>query len=181
MEQNFTESSTVPDLPDTTALEKEESTSGLPAVDTVTLNSSYPGWKLIIFVMICIICILGIGGNLLTIIAFSKNRRLREPTKYLLLHLAVIDLFSSVIVIDISYYQQIEDGIITAMKNKSACLLPLWAVNMAIYTSLGGIVLVSLERLYSVVRPVEHRRLKSTRNVMKAILACLCLGGTNGE
>ena len=64
-----------------------------------TLEEPVGNWMLL---LLSPVCLFGIGGNILAIMAISLERRLQNVTNYFLLSLAVTDLLVSLIVMPLS-------------------------------------------------------------------------------
>ena len=99
--------------------------------------------------------------NLCTIIVFMRNRNLRKRSTYLMINLAVIDMFVGVAVVCSLFYRpgvycnlwklySFEDGTFTVIQ--VLILLP--------YGSLINITSIALERVHATFFPFRHRVLK---------------------
>ena len=97
--------------------------------------------------------------NLCTIIVFMRNRNLRKRSTYLVINLAVIDMFvGGVVVYNLLYvpgvycklWHSIEDGTFNFIQVLT--LLP--------YVSLTNITSIALERVHATFLPFRHRVLK---------------------
>jgi len=109
--------------------------------------------------------------NLCTIIVFIRNRNLRKRSVYLVINLAVIDMFVGGAVL---YYLFYRPG--------AACNL--WKrhsfedgtevlVVILVFSSLTNIAIIALERVHATFFPFRHRVLKE---MSIRINSCRCLG-----
>ena len=110
--------------------------------------------------------------NLCTIIVFIRNHNLRKRSTYLVINLAVIDMFvGGVATVDDLFYlsgtacnlwkfHSVENGTIIFINVLSA-LFPLGA--------LTSMTIIALERLHATFRPLKHRVLK--KSVYRLIIA----------
>ena len=107
-------------------------------------------------------CVAIVTINLCTIIVFIRNHNLRKRSTYLVINLAVIDMFvGGVAVVNLFYSTGIgcnlwkwhsdEDGTIIFI-NVLYALFPLGA--------LTSMTIIALERLHATFRPLKHRVLK---------------------
>ena len=101
--------------------------------------------------------------NILTIIVFIKNRDLRKRSMYLVINLAVADLFVGgyMEVMDFFY-----DGVYCNFWQYNLSFFRLWnsvinvVYNTFALTSIINVAAISLERLHATFRPFTHRLIK---------------------
>ena len=103
--------------------------------------------------------------NIVTIIVFIKNRGLRKRSMYLVINLAVADMFvggyTEVIIFFHNRY-----GFLCNFRQYHLSYLGLWqsviyaVLNTFMLTSIANLAAISLERLHATFRPFKHRLVK---------------------
>ena len=104
-------------------------------------------------------CLAIVIVNLIAIIVFVKHRQLQRRSKYLIIHLAIVDL----LVGTVSGPLQIEDGMATFCNlwHFSDSFYVKYALrHLFSFTSLVNLVAISLERLHATFCPFRHRFIK---------------------
>ena len=98
--------------------------------------------------------------NIITIIAFVKQRQLQRQSTYLIIHLAIVDLLVGAV----SGPLQIIKYMINCDLWEYNSLNIIWSsyvenafMHLFSFTSLVNVVFVSLERLHTTFRPFRHR------------------------
>ncbi|XP_078364512.1 substance-K receptor-like [Oculina patagonica] len=96
--------------------------------------------------------------NMITIIVFIKNRRLRKRSMYLVINLAVIDMLSGGTAVEsLFYYRGVECNVWKPSEHWPNYYLLLFLFPVS---SLTNITAISLERLHATLRPFRHRLIK---------------------
>ena len=120
--------------------------------------------------------------NVLTTIVYLKERRLRKRSMYLVINLAVADMFVAASVICQSWLLGSECDFWTIHYFS----VPFFFVTFVLYVfptaSLINLLAISLERTHAAFRPLKHRLLK--KNIFRAVIAAVwitsgLLAGTN--
>ena len=101
--------------------------------------------------------------NILTIIVFAKNRGLRKRSMYLVINLAVADMFVGGYVGAFNFFHT---GVSCNFWQYNWSYFRLWdSVTFALYgtfmlSSITNLAAISLERLHATFRPFKHRLIK---------------------
>lgn len=118
--------------------------------------------------IIGIISIIAVIGNILVFIAFYKEKRLRRPTNYLILSLAIADVFIGAFsVIIYAFYINFYDW------NYSMDLCILWlSLDYWIFqASVFGVIIITIERFLVIKYPlINHTGSKKTFRIKLAII-----------
>ena len=100
--------------------------------------------------------------NLITIIVFVRNRNLRKRSTYLVINLAVIDMFVGGVVVYSEFYWS---GVLCNLFKLN--LIEYWAYIFQVVisvlfpiASLTNITIIALERVHATFCPFRHRVLK---------------------
>ena len=109
--------------------------------------------------------------NVLTTIVYLKERRLRKRSMYLVINLAVADMFVAASVICQSWFLGSECDLWTIHYFS----VPFFFVTFVLYVfptaSLINLLAISLERTHAAFRPLKHRLLK--KNIFGAVIAAV--------
>ena len=98
--------------------------------------------------------------NLCTIIVFIRNRNLRKRSMYLVINLAVIDMFVGLVGLDTLFYLPgINCHLWNSYSNDVRILRGVLIV-LFVFGSLINIVIIALERVHATFFPFKHRVLK---------------------
>ena len=100
--------------------------------------------------------------NLCTIIVFIKNRHLRKPSMYLVINLAIVDMFvGGFVVYTLFYLTGVRCHVFILRLNENWALDILQALSVFFpFSSLTNMVIIALERVHATYRPFKHRLLK---------------------
>ena len=100
--------------------------------------------------------------NLCTIIVFIKNRNLRKPSMYLVINLAIVDMFAGgFVVYTLFYFTGVRCHVFILRLNENWALDILQALSVFFpFSSLTNMVIIALERAHATYRPFKHRLLK---------------------
>ena len=104
-----------------------------------------------------------VTGNLLTVIIFARDARLRKPSSYLIMSLAIADLFIGSFTLPMWIYE-LGLGVLWNSKTTHDGFLMFFAID--IFTNLASIsnlTAISLERLYATLFPWRHRATSRAR------------------
>ena len=117
-------------------------------------------------------------GNLLTIVLFAANKRVRKKSLNLVINMALADLLLGAFALPIYIYILISNGYQFSLTNVNWTLSHVYVLSygISIWVSLTSAVFISCERLYAVYRPFKHRTLTTrTYHVVLFILWTICL------
>ncbi|XP_077984704.1 neuromedin-U receptor 2-like [Glandiceps talaboti] len=115
--------------------------------------------------------LVGIAGNFLVCVVFLKIRKLRTLTNYLIVHQAVIDLITSLLIVpyylgpQVIYTSDTLGGEIFCRVWKSAYLI--WTCFLA---SALNLVVITLERYCAIVYPFYHEFMFTDRRVIAMLI-----------
>ena len=108
-------------------------------------------------------CVAIVTLNILTIIVFVKNRGLRKRSMYLVISLAVADIFAGGYVGALHFFSS---GLFCNFWQYDPSHFGLWrsvisaVSNTFMLTSITNLAAISLERLHATFRPFKHRLVK---------------------
>ena len=117
-------------------------------------------------------------GNLLTIVLFAANKRVRKKSLYLVINMALADLLLGAFALPIYIYILISNSYQFSLTNVNWTLAYVYVLSygISIWVSLTSAVFISCERLYAVYWPFKHRMLTMrTYHVVLFILSTICL------
>ena len=115
---------------------------------------------LILFVMFIF---LTVAGNMLVILAILRDRRLRTPSTYLILSLAVTDLIVGLVTVPIRAFSEIKDyG--TWPYGKISCDVRVVIDKLCVYASLLHLVAIALDR-YLTVSSLRYSLTRSGKQI----------------
>uniref|UniRef100_A0A3B3CML2 G-protein coupled receptors family 1 profile domain-containing protein n=1 Tax=Oryzias melastigma TaxID=30732 RepID=A0A3B3CML2_ORYME len=123
--------------------------------------------------VLSIISIITVVLNLLVIIAVSHFRQLHSPTNIILLSLAVSDFLVGLLLLPLEIYRNTScwflGEIMCAVYYYLACYIP--------YTSIGNIILISVDRYVAICQPLHYPTRITTVRVKTCVCLCwLCYG-----
>ncbi|ELU02278.1 hypothetical protein CAPTEDRAFT_213818 [Capitella teleta] len=141
-------------------------------------------------VLICglVIAAVGVPGNLLTILAYTKYEQLQSPTNLLICSQSIGDLFTCLISPMILVFNCTEAGQALVSSNKYLCLVSLLVLFIALQSSITNILALSTERFIAVYFSLYYYNWVTDRNVKISVVAiwaviiainCLPLFGWN--
>ncbi|XP_070557959.1 histamine H3 receptor-like [Ptychodera flava] len=129
---------------------------------------------LVITVVCSLIAILTAVSNLLILIAFCKTKKLRKPTNYFYVSLALSDCLLGVTVLPLYIYQWYHDEYWHF--GKAVCLSWL-AVDYFLFTaSVYNIAAICLDRYLALFHGLWYRRIRTNSFVIKLIIVAWILG-----
>ncbi|KAM4559020.1 trace amine-associated receptor 13c-like [Odontesthes bonariensis] len=105
--------------------------------------------------------------NLLVIISVSHFRQLHTPTNILLLSLAVSDFLVGLLLMPGEIFRNTACWILGDIM----CALYCYLVCHIVFASIGGIVLISVDRYVAICHPLHY----STRITLAGVKRCVCL------
>lgn len=123
--------------------------------------------KLIAYIVIFVI---SFSGNTLIIYVVCKNKNLQRNVNYLILNMAVSDLFTPVIVIPRKIVHVLLDvnevgWLITGLAGKITCKLVHFVQDLSVAVSILTLVLIALERFVAVAFPLRAKMITSRLRV----------------
>ncbi|XP_037345339.2 trace amine-associated receptor 4-like, partial [Pungitius pungitius] len=121
---------------------------------------------MLIYILLSFVSLLTVALNLLVIISISHFKQLHTPTNLLLLSLAVSDFFVGVLVI---FQTMLIDG--CWLLGDLMCSLWLILSSITISTSIGTMVLISVDRYVAICHPLHY----FTKVKPKRVQVCVCL------
>lgn len=123
-------------------------------------------------VLLCIVSFCVITGNLLVLLSFRVNRRLRTKTNYFILSLAFADLLIGILSVPYFVYATLEKK-----NSRSDDFYDVWLTMDVVIgvSSIMNLTMISLERAYALLRPIEHR------NISKGNFITILGSGTKSE
>ena len=116
----------------------------------------------------CVTFLLGLMGNLLVIIVFARNRKMRTVTNSFLVNLAVCDLMVVCVCMPFSVAVEIYSSWIYG---NILCKLVNFAQGMSVSTSIMTLTVISAERFYAIRRPLRARAFMCRRRIQTIICA----------
>ena len=117
-------------------------------------------------------------GNLLTIVLFAANKRVRKKSLYLVINMALADLLLGAFALPLYIYVSISNGYQFSLKIVNSTLARVYGLSygISLWVSLTSAVSISCERFYAVYWPFKHRTLTArTYHVALFVLWTLCL------
>ena len=123
--------------------------------------------KLIAYIIIFVI---SLTGNTLIIYVVRKSKHIQRNVNYLILNMAISDLFTAVLVIPTKIVQIILDideerWLITGLGGQITCKLLRFVLDIPLSVSTLTLVLIALERFVAVVFPLRAKRITSRLRV----------------
>ncbi|XP_054168224.1 adenosine receptor A1-like [Oppia nitens] len=115
-------------------------------------------------------------GNLLVVIVFIQDKRLRKVTNFYIISLAIADMFVGLI--------GIPSAILTRMgiprDSFNSCLAMLSLLVVLCTISILNLLAVSLDRYWAILHPLDYHRKISETTAMIIIISCWILGAFIG-
>lgn len=125
--------------------------------------------------LFCVINITSFVGNILVLIAFCRNPRLRKPANYYVIALAVADIILASFAMPFSCASTILGEWIFG---QAICWLQAALATMLGTATLVTLALIATNRLLTVVYPSIHRWLASKTTILISIFAAWCVTAT---
>jgi len=144
------------------------SSSGVVCYDYYNAAST-----VVLSALIGFVCVITITGNTLVIVAFAIDRKLRSYGNYFILNLALSDLIVGLLIA--IYAPYLLRG--CWQLSRAGCLTFLLLDYVVPLASAWNMALISLDRYWSVARPIEYR-LKMNTNVAVLFMSVPWLTGT---
>jgi muscarinic acetylcholine receptor M3 len=123
-------------------------------------------WKIFFIVISCGMCIVTTLGNMLVLKSFQSNKKLRTITNYFLISLACADLMIGIVSIPIASVYFITDK---WLPGPLVCDLWLSLDYTLSNASVANLLLISLDRYFSLTRPIVYRASRTGRKVRVTI------------
>lgn len=122
--------------------------------------------KVIVALIAIPICILTATGNILVLVSFKINKKLRTASNYFLMSLAIADLMIGFVSMPISTFYFITENWLLGPIVCDLWLSLDYAVSNA---SVANLILISFDRYFSITRPLTYRVNRTSRKVILAI------------
>lgn len=119
-------------------------------------------WTVILVILIGLVAAVTIAGNTLVVIAFGTDRKLRSFGNYFIINLAISDLIVGLLIC--VYAPVLLRG--CWQLTRAGCLVWLLLDYVVPLASAWNMALISLDRYWSVARPIEYRVAMSTRRAV---------------
>ncbi|GAB6026359.1 hypothetical protein CHUAL_012563 [Chamberlinius hualienensis] len=161
MSGNGTESSINDRPPDVQTVPSEKD-------PTVPLNVSY-------VVLEVIVAVCAFAGNLLVVLAFIRDKRLRKLTNYYVVSLAVSDLLVGILGVPCAVLASV--GL---PNDEHACLVTITTLIMLCTISIFNLVAVSVDRYWAILYPLQYSRCMTGKMAIGMIICCWVLGVFTG-
>lgn len=130
-----------------------------------------PLWlQIILALLFAVITVLGVGGNAIVIYIVLWNRRMRTPTNYFIVNLAVSDLLAALMCINFTYYSTMY---LSWPFGRFMCKLVQFIQNVSISVSIFTLVVISLDR-YSVILYPLRPKLGKTKALIIIFTIWIC-------
>lgn len=133
------------------------------------------GWESIVGLILCVIIIITFVGNVLVCLSVIKVRKLRHPSNYLLVSLAISDLCVAIFVMPFGLYQSINDR---WQLGRLLCNVYVVSDVTSCTASILNLCVISIDRYLSITKPLTYCVERTTRLMMGLIAAvwiCACL------
>ncbi|XP_055389682.1 uncharacterized protein LOC129618744 [Condylostylus longicornis] len=128
------------------------------------LNIPYTAFEILVGVIAVI-------GNLMVIIVFKRDRKLRRRTNYYIVSLAVADFLVGLLGVPFAILSSIGEP-----KNLYACLLSLSTLVVLCTISIFCLVAVSVDRYWAILHPMAYSRNVRTKTAIGIISMCWVAG-----
>lgn len=122
--------------------------------------------KILVALVAIPICILTATGNILVLVSFKINKKLRTANNYFLMSLAIADLTIGFISMPISTFYFITERWLLGPTICDLWLSLDYAVSNA---SVANLILISFDRYFSITRPLTYRVNRTSRKVIISI------------
>ncbi|XP_033627863.1 neuropeptide F receptor-like [Asterias rubens] len=139
------------------------------------------GFAKFILALYCMICVVGITGNLLVAIVLLRVPSLRSNTSDFLVHLSIVDFMACVLVIPGYLLPRTNSAPNPGFLGEFWCRFYasgflFWVFTM---TSVLGLTVVNLERYLAIVYPHKYKTIFIKRNKYIMIVACWVLAAVS--
>ncbi|KFB42561.1 AGAP000445-PA-like protein [Anopheles sinensis] len=122
-----------------------------------------------------LVALMAIFGNLLVILAFKRERRLRRRTNFYIVSLASADLLVGTLGIPFAVLASI--GL---PRNLHACLFTISLLVVLCTISIFCLVAVSIDRYWAILHPLAYSRNMRTKTTLYIISVCWLVGSVIG-
>ncbi|XP_072025062.1 kappa-type opioid receptor-like [Amphiura filiformis] len=125
------------------------------------------------FVIILVILVTGIVFNSLFVYMVAKLTKLHTTVNFYLVNLAVADVaflsITTIYYIGVLAYTPIKENI--PFHGAVSCFFIFAIAMICYYTSLGTVILLSVERFFAICYPVKHRHMSNKKRTRKFLVA----------
>nr|ANO38998.1 GCR017 [Schmidtea mediterranea] len=128
----------------------------------------------LISLSVILLLVLIVAGNSLVLIAISTDYRLKNIQNWFLGSLAIADLLLGILILPFSLFNEIFGRWIFGR-----LLCSLWlAIDVLLCTaSIMHLCLISIDRYYSIVRPIQYKTSRTPNRVLAMIIAAWIISG----
>ncbi|KAJ8022902.1 Tachykinin-like peptides receptor 99D [Holothuria leucospilota] len=132
-----------------------------------------PVWlQILLAILFATITVLGVGGNAIVIYIVLWNRRMRTPTNYFIVNLAVSDFLSALMCINFTYYATMY---MAWPFGRFMCKLVQFVQNASISVSIFTLVVISLDRYFVILYPLRPKLGKTKALIIISLIwVCSC-------
>lgn len=132
-----------------------------------------PLWlQILLAILFAVITVLGVGGNAIVIYIVLWNRRMRTPTNYFIVNLAVSDLLAALMCINFTYYSTMY---LFWPFGRFMCKTVQFIQNVSISVSIFTLVVISLDRYFVILYPLRPKLGKTKALLIVALIwFCSC-------
>ncbi|XP_046681060.1 adenosine receptor A2a [Homalodisca vitripennis] len=151
--------------------------AGSAAGAVVAANATYPVMEINIPYVVSEVAVafIAVIGNLLVILAFRRERRLRRRTNYYIVSLAAADLLVGLLGIPCALLTSV--GL---PPHKHVCLFTTSLLVVLCTISIFSLVAVSVDRYWAILYPMGYSRNVRTKTAIGIICVCWVAGGIVG-
>lgn len=128
-----------------------------------TLNWSSNIWKILIVFISVSVCLVTQIGNILVLLSFRMNKKLRVTNNYFLVSLAIADLIIGIYSMPVFTIYVVADEWLLGPYFCDLWLCLDYTVSNA---SVASLLLISFDRYFSITRPLSYRANRTTKKVV---------------
>lgn len=145
-------------------------TSSPPGTDSFS-----PAQTVVVSLLVAALSLITSGGNLLVVVAFSVDRRLRTVSNYFLLSLSIADL--AIGLISMPFYSVY---VVLDRWPLGPVICDIWlSVDYTVSNaSVANLLVISFDRYFSVTRPLTYRARRTPRRALALIAAAWTVSAT---
>lgn len=164
---------------DSVLIDMEKRTSICTTYNTISLSDDQEASKwlhtrideIIYMVLLPIVVVFGLVGNGAFLFMVLRLSRMRTPVNFFLVNLAITDavflITDSMFLLYVFFLTPV--SLRYPFKTVDSCVIIYFIGYLSYYCSISIITLISMERFYAVCHPLYHRRMQSTRRMLKTM------------